>query len=67
MRLAPIDRPPTLKARIAAWMMKRQLGKVITPARVIYDRVPRTYDVAYALLKLPSRAACSWITSRACW
>ena len=52
MRLAPVDRPPTLKARFAAWMMKRQLGKVITPARVIYDRVPRMYDVGYALLKL---------------
>ncbi|MBS1105662.1 MAG: carboxymuconolactone decarboxylase family protein [Deltaproteobacteria bacterium] len=55
MRLAPVDRPPTLKARVAAWMMKRQLGKVITPARVIYDRVPRMYDVAYALVKLQQR------------
>lgn len=52
MRLEPIDRPPTLKARIAAWMMKRQLGKVITPARVVYNRVPRMYDVSYALIKL---------------
>ena len=55
MRLAPVDRPPTLKARVAAWMMKRQLGKVITPARVIYDRVPRMYDVGYALVKLQQR------------
>lgn len=52
MRLEPIDRPPTLKGRIAAWMMKRQLGKVITPARVVYNRVPAAYDVAYALLKV---------------
>lgn len=52
MRLEPIDRPPTLKGRVAAWMMKRQLGKVITPARVVYNRVPAAYDVAYALLKL---------------
>lgn len=52
MRLEPIDRPPTLKGRIAAWMMKRQFGKVITPALVVYNRVPRMYDVGYALIKL---------------
>jgi len=55
MRLEPVDRPPTLKARVAAWMMKRQLGKVITPARVVYNRVPRMYDVGYALVKLQQR------------
>jgi alkylhydroperoxidase family enzyme len=52
MRLEPIDRPPTLKGRVAAWMMKRQLGKVIMPARVVYNRVPRMYDVAYPLVRL---------------
>lgn len=52
MRLEPIDRAPTLKGRIASWMMKRQLGKVITPARVVYNRVPAAYDVAYALIKV---------------
>jgi alkylhydroperoxidase family enzyme len=52
MRLEPIDRPPTLKGRIAAFLMKRQLGKVIMPARVVYNRVPRMYDVAYPLVRL---------------
>lgn len=52
MRLDPIDRPPTLLARIATVMMRRQLGKVITPARVIYNRVPRMYNVAWQLVKL---------------
>ncbi len=51
MRLSPIDEPPTLKARVAGWLMKRQLGKVITPARVVYNRMPAGYDVAYALMK----------------
>ncbi len=50
MRLAPIDRPPTLVARIAARAMRRQLGKVMMPARVIYNRVPGWYRVAYALV-----------------
>jgi AhpD family alkylhydroperoxidase len=52
MRLEPIDRPPTLLARIAATMMRRQLGKVITPARVIYNRVPRMYNVSWQLVRL---------------
>jgi AhpD family alkylhydroperoxidase len=52
MRLDPVDRPPTLLARVATAMMRRQLGKVITPARVIYNRVPRMYAVAWQLVKL---------------
>jgi len=52
MRLAPIEKPPTWKARIAGWMMKRRLGRVITPAQVIYHRVPAALDVSWAILKL---------------
>jgi alkylhydroperoxidase family enzyme len=52
VRLAPIDRPPTLLARIAGGMMRRQFGKVMTPARVIYNRVPRMYNVAWQLLRV---------------
>jgi alkylhydroperoxidase family enzyme len=59
MRLEPIDRAPTLKGRIAAWMMKRQLGKVPTPARVVWNRMPAAYDVAYALVKLPDKISLS--------
>lgn len=49
MRLEPIDSPPNATARFAAWAMRRQLGKVMMPARVIYNRVPSWYRVAYAL------------------
>lgn len=52
LRLDPIDRPPTLLARIAGVMMRRELGKVITPARVLYNRVPRMYNVSWQLVKL---------------
>jgi alkylhydroperoxidase family enzyme len=51
-RLDPIERPPTLLARIASVMMRRQLGKVITPAKVIYNRVPRMYNLSWQLVKL---------------
>jgi AhpD family alkylhydroperoxidase len=52
MRIEPIERPPTWIARIAAFWMKRQLGKVIMPARVIYNRVPRMYGLSWSLLRL---------------
>lgn len=52
LRLDPIGRPPTFLARIAAMMMRRELGKVITPARVLYNRVPRLYNVSWQLVKL---------------
>ncbi|MCL4685900.1 carboxymuconolactone decarboxylase family protein [Myxococcota bacterium] len=52
LRLDPIDQPPTLLARIAALMMRRELGKVMTPARVLYNRVPRMYNVSWQLVKL---------------
>jgi AhpD family alkylhydroperoxidase len=51
-RLDPIDQPPTFTARIAALLMRRQLGKVIAPARVIYNRVPRMYNLSWQLVRL---------------
>jgi len=51
-RLDPIEQPPTLLARIAGLMMRRQLGKVMTPAKVIYNRVPRMYNLAWQLVRL---------------
>jgi len=51
-RLDPIDQPPSLLARIAAIMMRRELGKVMMPARVLYNRVPRMYNLSWQLVKL---------------
>lgn len=52
MRLDPVDRSPTWLARLLSFAMRRQLGKTITPARVIYNRVPRMWNVTWALLRL---------------
>lgn len=41
MRLAPIDRPPTLFARVVFAVLKRFLGRVPTPYRVVFTRMPR--------------------------
>ena len=41
MRLAPIDRPPTLFARVIFAVLRRVLGKVPTPYRVVFARMPQ--------------------------
>ncbi|MCC6766153.1 MAG: hypothetical protein IT293_15955 [Deltaproteobacteria bacterium] len=43
MRLAPIERPSTLVGKLAYWMTERRLGKVITPMKVIYARLPALF------------------------
>jgi hypothetical protein len=40
MRLDPIEKPEGLLMRIAFWSTRRQLGKVITPVKVLYPRAP---------------------------
>lgn len=48
MRLQPIENPKGLMAKIAYFMTKRRLGKVITPMKVVYARVPPLFRLAYA-------------------
>ena len=52
MRLEPIERPAGLLARIMSAAMRRQLGKTITPAKVVYNRIPRMWNVSWALIRL---------------
>ena len=55
MRLAPIDEPSGLVPRIAAWMTRRRLGKVMAPMRVIYPRFPALYQLSYSILRIQER------------
>lgn len=55
MRLEPIDKPSSLRGRLMSAAMRWQLGKVITPARVFYNRVPRLWNVAWAQIMLQMR------------
>jgi len=41
MRIAPIDNPKGLMVRFAYWMSRRRLGKVVTPLRVLFARMPK--------------------------
>jgi AhpD family alkylhydroperoxidase len=52
VRLAAIERPPTFVARIAYWLSERQLGRVMTPMKVLYARMPALLPVAYRLAQI---------------
>lgn len=41
-RLEPIEKPDGLKMRFVYWMMRRKLGKVMTPIKVVGARLPGT-------------------------
>lgn len=51
MRLDPVESPPTLLGKLAYAMSKRRLGKVITPLKVVYARVPKSMKVGYVISK----------------
>jgi alkylhydroperoxidase family enzyme len=41
MRMDPIDRPPTLLARVMFFVLRRLLGRVPMPYRVVFTRIPQ--------------------------
>jgi hypothetical protein len=46
VRLEPIQKPKGLRMRIAYWMTRRELGKVMTPMKVVYPRIPERAALA---------------------
>ncbi|MBW2241539.1 MAG: carboxymuconolactone decarboxylase family protein [Deltaproteobacteria bacterium] len=59
MRLEPIPRPSSFLGRVMSLGMRRVLGQAITPAQVLYNRVPRMWNVAWANLRLTNSLAMS--------
>jgi len=51
MRLAPIENPPTLLGKLLTFATKSQLGRAITPSRVVYNRVPAAWRISLAFLR----------------
>jgi alkylhydroperoxidase family enzyme len=47
--------PRGLLPRFLSFLSRRMLGKELTPGRVIYNRVPRMWNVSWALLNLDLR------------
>ena len=55
MRLEPIEKPKGLMMSIAFWMTRRQLGKVITPMKVLYPRMPEAMRLSYEIQKFEEK------------
>jgi len=55
MRLEPIEKPKGLMMRIAYWMTRRQMGKVMTPMKVVYGRMPRALKRSYEIAKFETK------------
>jgi alkylhydroperoxidase family enzyme len=51
MRLTPIEKPSSLLGRILTFLYRRQLGRPITPAQVVYNRVPAAWRISLAFLR----------------
>lgn len=54
-RLEPLEKAPTLLGKLMSLAYRWQLGRTITPARVLYNRVPRMWNVSWALVNLDLR------------
>lgn len=54
-RLAPIEEPHGVRLRLAYWGIRRGLGKVITPAKVLYARVPESIPVVRSMQKFQQK------------
>jgi AhpD family alkylhydroperoxidase len=48
MRLAPIEKPPSLLGKLLDAAVRRMLGRSITPAQVVYNRVPAAWRISLA-------------------
>ncbi len=54
-RLAPVERPPSLLGWIMSFAQRRMLGKTISPSKVVYNRLPRMWNLSWALVNLELR------------
>ncbi|HEY6490386.1 MAG: carboxymuconolactone decarboxylase family protein [Terracidiphilus sp.] len=43
--LAPVENPRSLRVRLAYAMTRRQFGKVLTPVKVVYSRMPVAFGM----------------------
>ena len=55
MRLEPIEEPKGLMMRLAYWMTRRQLGKVLTGMKVLYPRMPGVLKLSYEIQKFEAK------------
>lgn len=50
-RINPIENPSSLRLRLAYWLTRRELGKVITPLKVVQARMPHTLGLSWRMMR----------------
>jgi alkylhydroperoxidase family enzyme len=50
-RIEPIERPSSIKLKLAYWITKKKMGKVITPLKVVQARMPKILAVSQKMIK----------------
>lgn len=55
MRLTPIEKPKGLRMRMAFWFTRRKFGKVMTPMKVMFTRMPGAVKLSYEISKFDGR------------
>jgi len=52
MRIGTVEKPKSWMVRFAYWMSRRKLGKVMTPLKAVYARMPKTILVEYGIMRV---------------
>ena len=52
MRIGTVEKPKSLMVQFAYWMSRRKLGKVMTPLKAVYARMPKTILVEYGIMRV---------------
>lgn len=55
MRLDPIEKPKGFMMRMAYWGIKRQMGKVMTPVKVVTARMPGSLKFTNEIVKFETK------------
>lgn len=56
MRLEPVEKPGGLMLKIAYWASRRRLGKVMTPMKVVYARMPKILRLSWNIAQFEEKA-----------
>ena len=49
-RIEPIENPSSIKLKLAYWFTKQQMGKAITPLKIVQARMPKTLSVSQKMM-----------------
>lgn len=58
-RLKPIENPKSLKLKLVYWLIKKRIGKVVTPVKVTFPRFSGLFGISGAFAKLHKRITIS--------